>query len=302
MGTILVADDNEQNSNILKDVLESWGYKVVVTASGDKVMACLAQEMPDVVLLDVMMPGLNGYEVCQQLRRLPFGNKLSIILLTALGEVEDRIHGYNVGADMFITKPVNYQELKVLLQNLLKRKKACSEVEPREKVINFLTHFLSDKSIKRQDNKEIIAVEEKYGKKLLQEMNLAPYTEKYLVAALRLQDMEEYFLSPYNSNMQQALAELELGNWLIPILTYGSNLKTTVLQSLEEQDNTTVMKVALVFLALKRYGQLYKEHKGNTSDALTALRRAAIAGECNRPVVEMLAGIINNRLLLEELA
>jgi len=212
MGTILVADDNEQNSNILKDVLESWGYKVVVTASGDKVMACLAQEMPDVVLLDVMMPGLNGYEVCQQLRRLPFGNKLSIILLTALGEVEDRIHGYNVGADMFITKPVNYQELKVAFaEPAQEEKRLASEVEPREKVINFLTHFLPDKSIKRQDNKEIIAVEEKYGKKLLQEMNLAPYTEKYLAAALRLQDMEEYFLSPYNSNMQQALAELELG-------------------------------------------------------------------------------------------
>jgi len=300
MGTILVADDNEQNSNILKDVLESWGYKVVVTASGDKVMTYAEQERPDVVLLDVMMPGLNGYEVCYQLRHTSFGKKLSIILLTALGETEDRIHGYNVGADMFITKPVNYQELKALLQKLLKEKKACSEVETREKVVDFLTCFLPAKDKKREINQEIIAAEEKYGKKLLQEMNLAPYTEKYLVTALRLQGMEEYFILPH-SNIKQALAKLELGAWLIPILNYGSNLKTTTLQSLEEQENPTLVKVASVFLTLKRYGELYKEHQGNTSDALTALRRAAIAGECSKQVVELLAGIIKNRMLLDEL-
>ena len=298
MATILVADDNEQNSNILKDVLESWGHKVLLAASGDRVLEIVHQEVPDTILLDVMMPGLNGYEVCQQLRQKPASKKLPIILLTALGETEDRIHGYNVGADMFMTKPVNYQELQALLKKLLRERKACAFTEPADKVVNFLSCFLPPQETGEQ---EILEMEQEYGQKLLQEMALAPRAERYLTVAIRLQKLETRLINDKQYNFKKALEELQLGNWLVPILTYSRNKNTATLQALEEQEGSLLLKVASIFLALKTYGVFYKEHRGNSSDALTALRRAAVAGECSKSVVESLASIVKNRMLLEDL-
>jgi DNA-binding response OmpR family regulator len=298
MATILVADDNEQNSGILKDVLESWGYKVVLAISGDTALDIVRTEIPDLILLDVMMPGLSGYEVCQILRQQDLGKNIPIILLTALSDVEDRIHGYNVGADVFLTKPVNYQELKALLEKLLMGRKESSFSESTERVVNFLTYFLP-----RDDklNKEIREMEQEYGQKLLQELNLSAKAGRYLTIALKLQDLEKRLDSPEDKAFRKALEQLQLGSWLIPILTYRCSKKTATFQALEEQEGSPLVKVAAVFLVLKTYGRFYREHKGNSSDALTALRRAALAGECSRTVVELLSGIVKDKLLLADL-
>ena len=301
MVTILVADDNEQNSTILRDVLESWGYKVRVASSGDKVLDLVQEDIPAAILLDVMMPGMNGYEVCQQLRRQSWGKKIPIILLTALSELEDRIHGYNVGADIFMTKPVNYQELQALLRKLLREQSESPFMEPTENVVRFLSHFLPRQETGSELETKAVALEQEYGKKLLQEMNLPGRAGQYLSIALRLQALDTC-LSSSRKNIKTAMAELEVGSWLVPILTYSRDKQTATLQALEEQEGPLLLKVAAIFLVLKNYGRFYKERQGNSPDAVTALRRSALAGECSKSVVELLAGIVKNRMLLEELA
>ena len=122
MPKILVVDDNEQLSSMLKDVLESWGYTALTATEGRSCLEIARQEQPDIILLDIMLPGLSGYEVCSELKRDGRTHSIAVIMMTALEDMESRIHGYKVGADNFLVKPINYNEVKAIIQKLLKEK------------------------------------------------------------------------------------------------------------------------------------------------------------------------------------
>jgi class 3 adenylate cyclase/CheY-like chemotaxis protein len=117
---ILVVDDIEQNVRLLADVLESQGYEVVRTYSGHDALQCLRTERIDLMLLDVVMPDLSGLEVCRTVREKEGSLYLPILLVTALDSTEDRIKGIEAGADDFITKPVDIQELLTRVRSLLR--------------------------------------------------------------------------------------------------------------------------------------------------------------------------------------
>ncbi|HBX75516.1 MAG TPA: two-component system response regulator, partial [Acidaminococcaceae bacterium] len=112
MPKILVVDDNEQLSSMLKDVLESWGYTALIATEGRACLELARQEQPDIILLDIMLPGLSGYEVCSELKRDARTHSIAVIMMTALEDMESRIHGFKVGADNFLVKPINYNEVK----------------------------------------------------------------------------------------------------------------------------------------------------------------------------------------------
>lgn len=311
MSKILIADDNEQNSGILQDVLESFSYDVVLAASGDEALYLAKEEKPDIILLDVMMPGLSGYEVCQKLRQNPSTSHMPVVLLTALSEVEDRIHGYNVGADIFMTKPINYKELMAMIKKFLKEKGDLDLREPLDKVVNFLSEFLPPAGKQEVSGELFLAVEQKYGRQMIHALQLPDKAARYLDIAIRVQGLSRCIQEDKGKGkIKKALSELQMGKWLLPILTYTE--KKSQLSQEEEQkgfcpdkDNSEDVeflgKVAEIFLVLKTYAEFYKDHKGNRSDALTALRRAAKAGQCNPLIVEQLAEIVKNRMLLEDL-
>ena len=96
MPKILVVDDNEQLSSMLKDVLESWGYTALTATEGRSCLEIARQEQPDIILLDIMLPGLSGYEVCSELKRDGRTHSIAVIMMTALEDLESRIHGYKV--------------------------------------------------------------------------------------------------------------------------------------------------------------------------------------------------------------
>ena len=102
MPKILVVDDNEQLSSMLKDVLESWGYTAMIATEGRSCLEIARLEQPDIILLDIMLPGLSGYEVCSELKRDSRTCSIAVIMMTALEDLESRIHGYKVGADNFL--------------------------------------------------------------------------------------------------------------------------------------------------------------------------------------------------------
>lgn len=125
---ILVVDDTPQNIKLLRDLLESRGYAVATAANGEEALAKVASENPDLVLLDIMMPGLSGYEVCRKLRDDPRTALLPVVLCTSLDPQQERVKGIEAGADDFLNKPVNQPELFARVKSLLRVKSLQDKV------------------------------------------------------------------------------------------------------------------------------------------------------------------------------
>ena len=125
---ILVVDDVAMNVKLLADLLTVKGYRTVTAASGAEALAKLASERPDMVLLDVMMPGMSGYEVCAAIRAYPAHAMLPVVLVTALDPGKERIKGLEAGADDFLNKPLNQAELLARVRSLLRIKSLYDEV------------------------------------------------------------------------------------------------------------------------------------------------------------------------------
>lgn len=118
--TILVVDDNEANRALARHTLEDEGYRVVLAVDGAEAIAAFERERPDCVLLDVRMPGVDGFEVCEKIRSLPLGTETSIVFVTALRDVDTFDRALLAGGDDFLTKPVRPAELLVRVQTALK--------------------------------------------------------------------------------------------------------------------------------------------------------------------------------------
>ena len=121
--TILVVDDVPMNVRLLDDVLTKHGYSVVTATTGEDALARLAAERIDLVLLDVLMPGLDGYQVCAAIRARPGLAALPVVMVTSLDAREERIRGLEAGADDFVTKPIDRQELLARVRSLLRIKR-----------------------------------------------------------------------------------------------------------------------------------------------------------------------------------
>lgn len=142
MEKILIVDDNKQNCEIIKDLLSKWEYDVYQAFEGNEAISIAIKQRPAVILLDVMLPGMNGFEICKKLKSNPDTENIFIIMLTVLNEVEDRIRGFNVGADVFLSKPIVYQELKNRVAWAINSKKALDKMEHIKKVAESLLKIL----------------------------------------------------------------------------------------------------------------------------------------------------------------
>jgi diguanylate cyclase (GGDEF)-like protein len=132
-GRILVVDDHEDNIDVLRVRLESWGYGVDACYNGGDALAHVEKTPPDLILLDVMMPEMSGIEVARRIKgnkALPF---IPIIMQTALDSTEDKVEGLEAGADDYITKPIDFAELKARLRSMLRIKRLQEALEEREK-------------------------------------------------------------------------------------------------------------------------------------------------------------------------
>ena len=132
MERILIIEDELPMRTALEDVLAGEGYRVLTAADGEAGLQRAIEEKPDLILLDIMMPRLDGYAVCAELRRL--SNPVPILMLTAKGQVEDRVTGLDAGADDYLVKPFSTEELMARVRALLRRARRQSAARVKLKL------------------------------------------------------------------------------------------------------------------------------------------------------------------------
>ena len=125
---ILVVDDTPSNVKLLADILQAKGYAVLTAANGAEALARTERETPDLLLLDVMMPGMSGYDVCRKIRANPATAVLPVIMVTALDPGQERVKGIDAGADDFLTKPIHQPEILARVRSLLRIKALHDEL------------------------------------------------------------------------------------------------------------------------------------------------------------------------------
>ena len=134
-GRVLVVDDLEANRSLMAAALSRDGYDVLFATDGRDALDVVAREQPDLVLMDVMMPGLDGFAACRALKRDPRTRLIPVVLVTALQESEHRIRGIDAGADDFLSKPFNPHELRARVRSLIRIKRYTDDLDTAESVI-----------------------------------------------------------------------------------------------------------------------------------------------------------------------
>jgi len=143
--TVLVVDDDTTNLLVVEKMLTSQGFEVEKAASGQEAIDCVRKKLPDVILLDVMMPGMDGFEVCRRLKTSEETRLVPIIIVTALREREDKIKGIEAGCDDFISKPIDRLELIARVRALGQVKRLNDELDNAEAVVLSLARAVEAK-------------------------------------------------------------------------------------------------------------------------------------------------------------
>jgi putative two-component system response regulator len=169
-GTILVADDQAANRELLEELLTTQGFKVITVSDGADVIQELIRTEVDLVLLDVMMPGLTGFQACEKIKNNPDTYLIPVILITALSDRQDRIEGIKAGADDFLTRPVDRTELLARVRSLLRLKQRTDELERAEAVLFSLARSIEGKDPYTHGHCERLS---DYSARLAQHLGLA---------------------------------------------------------------------------------------------------------------------------------
>lgn len=154
--SILIVDDNPRNLQLMSTILKEKGFKLYVTNSGENALLFLQKTLPDLILLDIMMPGLSGFEVCKRIKQDEKLKDIPVIFLTAKNDVEDVVEGFEAGAVDYVTKPFNTKEVFVRISTHLQLKKAKEMLIEKNSEMKALNATLSDsKAIIEEDARRL---------------------------------------------------------------------------------------------------------------------------------------------------
>src|SRR5438046_3028647 len=135
MARVLAVDDQPLNLELLSAYLSGTGCELVLANNGFEALAAIAAGRPDLVLLDVVMPGMDGFEVCRRIKSDPANRLLPVVLVTSLNRVEDRVRALQLGADDFLSKPIDRNELMARVVTLIKTKEVYDKLDDAEHVM-----------------------------------------------------------------------------------------------------------------------------------------------------------------------
>lgn len=132
---ILIVDDNMENLKVLGGLLNDEGYLIAVSTNGKDALDFTEKSKPDLILLDIMMPGMNGYETCEKLKENAGTKDIPVIFLSALGETDDIVKGFEAGGVDYVMKPYNSRELLARVKTHIDLKKAMEEIRTLRGII-----------------------------------------------------------------------------------------------------------------------------------------------------------------------
>jgi putative two-component system response regulator len=155
--SVLIVDDNKVNVELIKAQLKPYSYDIHVAYDGEEALEKIDKNPPDIVLLDLMMPKISGYEVCRAIKQNKRTQFIPVIVITALQELEDKIKAIELGADDFLVKPFNKLELTTRIKSLLYTKSLYDELETSENVLFSLVGALEAKDFYTRGHSERVA-------------------------------------------------------------------------------------------------------------------------------------------------
>jgi putative two-component system response regulator len=170
-GTVLIADDEPQNVELVTALMNRLGYLVLTASNGPDALHAVRIELPDVVVLDVNMPGIDGIEVCRAIKEGPETWLTSVVLLTGLSDIDDRVRGLDAGADDFLTKPFVFAELSARVRALMHAKKRVDTLDSAESIILSLGLAIEARDPGTRGHCERLA---EYGSAMGNHLGLAP--------------------------------------------------------------------------------------------------------------------------------
>lgn len=165
----MIVDDNPVNVELLKAQLKHYPYTLLTAFDGEEALAKVHQEAPDLVLLDLMMPKVSGYEVCRKIKQNKETQFIPVIVITALSELDDKLKAIELGADDFLVKPFNKLELTTRIKSLLNLKALHDDVDRSENILFSLVRALEAKDVYTRGHSERVA---QYGAALAKKLGV----------------------------------------------------------------------------------------------------------------------------------
>jgi len=205
---VLAVDDNEQNLQLLEEYLWSWGYDVVLARDGREAVDLYPRHNPSIIVLDVMMPNMDGYEACQLIKSSPAGRTIPILMLTALTGTEDKIRALEAGADDFLNKPINREELRTRIRSLIKIRNLRKELDSSENIIMTLTSALESKDSRTMGHVHRVA---SYASRLCEKLGMSAEEREIVIKGAMLHDVgmigvpDHLLTSPAENDEERAL-------------------------------------------------------------------------------------------------
>lgn len=206
---ILVVDDNETNVELICMHLKPFDYDIQKAYDGDEALQMIQNNTPDLILLDLMMPRISGYEVCQKVKNNPETALIPIIIITALRELDDKIKAMELGADDFLIKPFNKIELITRIKSLLRLKELYDEMDYAESVVFALAEALEAKDIYTRGHSERVA---KYSVILAREMGLSNKEVEIIKKGSLLHDIGKIGVKDSVLNKVEKLTQEEIAH------------------------------------------------------------------------------------------
>ncbi len=176
--SILIVDDDPQNRKLLEALLKPEGYFILTAGGGEEALAMIAQQQPDLILLDIMMPGMDGLQVASQLKTDPATKNIPIIMVTALDDRNSRLAGLNAGAEEFLTKPADRAELWVRVRNLLRLKEYSKALEQMVQEVKASHELISRQHDEVKSLYDQVAAEQKRSLELSDQLSTMVGIEK----------------------------------------------------------------------------------------------------------------------------
>lgn len=303
MKTVLIVDDNIKNLDLFKDFVESWGYETVTAQQGKDAISLAERYLPDIILLDVMLPGMSGYEVCRELKENTKTQHIPVVMITVLNDIADRIHGYKIGADQFLVKPVDYNELHAILDSLFGKKSMFDEMESRGTVIESLNVLLKQ----CLPSEAVVVADRKfhYCRKLCDYLNLSKNETEQGLLLVRIQDIIATLCKQKGTVPEDEMTFLEplkMDKWVKPLLLYIRGYLNGVDETLQRKiKECHLEKLAGISFVLDRYGSILVSENGDDNKALLKLRQECSQYAYPDDVVRLLEQIVNDELFMESL-